>query len=125
MVTIASFAQRILDENKYTTSDVGSLTKLEYMIDNAIDIINLRAGTSIADLSGTAETKSIIGTESEILVVKELTVLLIRALKDRGPATSPTTMNVSAVLADPQYDFYSKAIREDIKHLCGRGFDKV
>ena len=125
MVVVANIAQRILDETRYTTSDVSSLTKLEYMIDNAIDTVNLRAGTSIADLAGAAESKSITGSESEILVVKELTVLLIRVLKDRGPHVAPTGLSPSTVLADPQYDYYSKAIREDIKRLCGRSTDRV
>ncbi len=116
MVTVSNIAQRILDENGYTTSDI-SLTNLEYLIDNAIDTVNLRAGTSIADLSGSAGSKSITGTESEILVVKELTVLLLRAYKDRGPNVSVAGLTASAVLNDPQYAYFSEAVKEDIRRL--------
>ena len=116
MVTVLNIAQRILDENGYTTADI-SLTNLEYLIDNAIDTVNLRAGTSIADLSGDAGSKSITGTESEILVVKELVVLLLRAYKDRGPNVSIGGLTASAVLNDPQYAYYSEAVKEDIKRL--------
>jgi len=51
MTTITNIAQRILDENNYTIEDV-TITNLEYLIQNAIDYVNLRAGTSIADLTG-------------------------------------------------------------------------
>lgn len=124
MVTVSNIAQRILDENGYTTSDI-SLTNLEYQIDNAIDTINLRAGTSIADLAGSADSKSITGTESEILVVKEIAILMLRAYKDRGPNATLSGLSVTAVLADPQYDYYSKAILEDIKHLRAASYDRI
>lgn len=116
MTTISNIAQRILDENGYSTGDI-SLTNLEYLIDNAIDTVNLRAGTTIADLSGSAESKSITGTEAEILVVKELSVLILRAYKDRGPNTAIAGLSATAVLSDPQYDYYSRAVREDIMRL--------
>lgn len=114
MTTVTNIAQRILDENNYTSP---SNTILEYLIDNAIDTVNLRAGTSIAHLSGTAETKSITGTDSEILVVKEVTVLVLRARYDRGPNVGVGSQSVTAVLADPQYAYYSHALKEDIARL--------
>ena len=119
MVTVENIAQRILDENSYTVSDI-SLTNLEYLIDNAIDTVNLRAGTTIADLTGSAADKDIVGTESEVLVVKELTVLLIRAYKDRGPNVSIGELTASQVLADPQYDLFTKSVKEDIERLTQR-----
>ena len=117
MVTISAIAQRVLDENYYTVSDFYSLTRVEYMIDNAIDTINLRAGTSIADLAGSAEAKTLTGTEDEILVVKELTSLLLRAVKDRGPNFAISGVSASVVLNDPNYTYYTKAVKEDIRRL--------
>ena len=117
MTTINNIAQRILDENDYSAPSDISLTNLEYLIDNAIDTVNLRAGTTIADLSGSAETKAITASESEILVVKELTVLVLRAYLDRGPNVGVSGLSVSAVLADPQYAYFSEAVKEDIARL--------
>jgi len=85
MTTVTNIGQRILDENDYSTPSVDIV---EYLVDNAIDYINMEAGTSIAELSGVAETKSLTGTKSEIAVVKALSVLMLRAYKDRGPQVS-------------------------------------
>ena len=43
---------------------------VEYLITNAISIVNLHAGTSITALSGTAGNKSLTATDNEIIVVK-------------------------------------------------------
>lgn len=43
---------------------------VEYLITNAVHLINLHAGTSIAALSGTPGTKSLTATDNEIIVVK-------------------------------------------------------
>lgn len=67
MVTVSAIAQRVLDENNYTIGDI-TLTNLEYLIDNAIDHVNSEAGTSIADLAGSATAKTITGSEAEILM---------------------------------------------------------
>jgi hypothetical protein len=47
-----------------------SLTDMEYLIDNAVDLINLYTGSSIADLSGAAESKSLTATDNQIAVIK-------------------------------------------------------
>jgi len=125
MATVAAIAQRVLDENRYTTKDCGSLTILEYMIDNAIDYVNGMAGTSIADLSGTAESKSITGSDTEILVVKMISALMIRARVDRGPSSNMGGISIAPVLADPQYNLTMKIINGMINNLRGRSFTRT
>ena len=124
MVTISNIAQQILDENNYTEADI-SKTNLEYLIDNAIDYINLVAGTSIADLSGTAGSKSLTATENEIVAIKLLTVLLLRAYKDRGPNASVAGLNVSAVINDPQYTLYKELFDLAVARLRGKYFKRT
>jgi len=121
---ITTIAQRILDENNWVVSDI-SLTNLEYVIDNAIDYINMEAGTSIADLSGAADSKSLTGTDSEIAVVKLLSVLMVRAYKDRGPQVTTGTMGVQAVISDPQYHLFTKLVTRGINRLSGRSFERT
>ena len=116
MTTIASIAQRILDENNYTTSDI-SLTNLEYIIDNVIDDVNAEAGTTIADLSGSAASKSITGTDTEILTVKMGTIIMLRGYKDRGPNVGVGGLSVTTGVSDPQYDFYSKRYHQLVQRL--------
>ena len=78
MTSIASIAQRILDEHGYLTTDFAnfSLTKLEYTIDDAIDYVNLTAGLTIADLTGSAETKSIVATDGQKLTLGDTTITI-------------------------------------------------
>lgn len=114
MVTVSNVAQRVLDENNYTGP---SKTIVEYLIDNAIDYVNLMASTSIADLAGSAEAKSLTATEDQIIVVKTLSALMIRAYKDRGPNTAIAGLSVTSVLADPQYSLFKEIIDKGIQRL--------
>lgn len=116
MTTIASIAQRILDENAYTLADI-SLTNLEYLIDNAIDYINMQAGITIVDLSGSAETKSLTATEPQIFAVKSLGVLMLRAYKDKGPQVGIGSLNVSFITSDPQYSLFMQFVEKAIDRL--------
>lgn len=109
---VANIAQRILDENNYTVSDI-SIANLEYLIDNAADYINLMAGTAIADIAGGTLT----GTENEIIVVKSLSTLMLRAYLDRGPNTAVSSLSVTSVLADPQYALFTKIVDAGIAKL--------
>jgi len=120
MTTVTNIGQRILDENDYSTPSVDIV---EYLVDNAIDYINMEAGTSIAELSGVAETKSLTGTKSEIAVVKALSVLMLRAYKDRGPQVSVAGLNVAVTLSDPQYSLFTKMVNRGINRLRGRSFE--
>jgi len=117
MVTVTTIAQRILDENNYTVADI-SIVKLEYLIDNAVDYINLLSGRSIAHVSG----NNLTADYDEIMVVKILSALMIRAYKDRGPSVSGGPLNVAAVISDPQYRLFTKIVNQGINRLRGRSF---
>ena len=130
MVTVTNVAQQILDENNYETTDIHAtaataLTRVEYLIDNATDYINLEAGTSIADLSGGAGTKSLTCTAGELPVVKLLSALMVRAYLDKGPAVGAGGLNVATTLSDPQYRLFSQIVKQGIKRLCGRAFERT
>lgn len=99
MTTLSNVAQRILDEHKYTSSDI-SLTNLEYLIDDVVDYVNLQAGLSISDLSGSAESKSLTATDGQILVIKWLANLTIRAYKEKGTQASLGGMSVTVIVND-------------------------
>lgn len=114
-------AQRVLDENNYTVSDI-SLTNLEYLIDNVIDYINLETGLSISNLSGTAGSKSVTVTSGQSPIIKLLSALMIRAYKDRGPQSSIAGFSVVAVLADPQYQLFKELTDKGINRLRGHSF---
>lgn len=117
MATIT--AQQILDENNYAISDI-SLANLEYLINNAINYVNLEAGTSISNLSGSPGSVTV--TNDQSIVVKALTVLLLRAYLDRGPNASVSGLTVSSLLADPQYDLFTKLAMQGVNRLRGRSF---
>lgn len=85
MTTVANIGQYILDINNYTTP---TTTITEQLVDDAIDEINSECGTTIADLSGAAGTKSLVGTDDEIATVKLLSSLKLRRRNARGPPLS-------------------------------------
>jgi len=123
MVTEADIAQWILDKNNMTTSDANiTLAHLEDLIDDAIDYINLEAGTSIADLSGSAGSKSLVGTENEITVVKALSALCLRGFTDQGPNVAVGGLNINEIVSDPHYRLKSKWVERGINRLRGRSF---
>jgi len=119
MTTIANIAQRILDENGYAISDFSGLTLtiLEYKIDDAIDYVNLQAGLTIADLAGTAESKSITGTDGQILAVKWLTNLLLKAFKEKGTQAAISGLSVGYIVSDPDYKVTMMVIEKAIDRL--------
>lgn len=121
MTTITDIAQRILDENNYTDP---STTIVEYLIKNAVDYINLMAGTSITFVPS-AGSEDLTASDSEIMVVKTLTALMIRAYKDRGPQVSVAGFSAQAVVSDPQYRLFSQLVRRGINVLCGRSFERT
>lgn len=119
MTTVSNIAQRILDENGYALTDFQNLTLtiLEYKIDDAIDYVNLQGGTSIADLSGSAESKSITGTDGQILAVKWLTNLMLKAYKEKGVQAGISGLSVAYVLNDPDYKLSLMVIEKAIERL--------
>lgn len=116
MTTIANIATRILAETGYTVGDI-SLTNLEYLIDNAIDYVNLHAGLSIADLAGSAESKSLTGTDGQIFAVKALSELMLRAYKDKGPNIGLGGLNITSTTSDPHYILETKLVNDVIERL--------
>ena len=116
MTTIASIASRILQENSYSTSDI-TTTVLEYKIQDAIDYIELQAGITIADLAGAAGTKSITATDPQILVVKWLTNLFIRAYENKGTNISIAGISLAEVITDPDFQVTMKVIDQSIERL--------
>ena len=123
MTDLLLAAQRILDENNYTTSDC-SLTNLEYIIKNAVDYINLAVGTSIS-FTPAAGAATLTATDSQIYTVKAATILMLRAYLDRGPNTSVAAISVSSLIGDPQYNFYTETLKQAIARLTGRSFEAV
>ena len=121
MTTITDIAQRILDENNYTEP---STTIVEYLIKNAVDYINLMSGTSITFVPS-AGSEDLTASDSEIIVVKSLSVLMLRAYKDRGPNMGVVGLSVSTVLADPQYNLFTKLVNRGINRLAGRSFERT
>ncbi len=119
MVTVANIATQIHNEDGWTTTDA-SLTNTEYLIDKAIDFINLETGTTIADLSGAADSKSLTGTEGEIVAVKLLSSLLIRARRDKGPNASFSSLSITQVIQDPHYSLESELFKMSLERLRGR-----
>jgi hypothetical protein len=123
MTTVTDIAERILAENNYTTSDI-SATNVEYLIRNAIDYINLMAGTSITFVPS-AGSEDLTASDSEIVLVKTLTALLIRAHLDKGPQVGVGGVSVTAVISDPQYRLFSKIVNQGINRLVGRSFNRT
>ena len=115
MTTITNIAQRILDENNYTTSDI-SIINLEYLIKNVCDEINSECGTSITFTPGSG-TESLTATDAEIVAIKLGAVLYLRAYKDRGPNTAIASLSVSSLTNDPQYSFFSKRFEKALERL--------
>ena len=118
MTTITNIAQRILDENNYTTSDI-TTTNVEYLIKNAVDHINTQTGRTIS-FTPSAGTASLTAQDDEMPYIKNLTALMIRAYKDRGPNTAIGGLAVSSLTNDPQYSLFLKLLDDGIQRLRGR-----
>jgi hypothetical protein len=119
MTTIASIAQRILDENGYSLTDFTGLTLtiLEYKIDDAIDYVNAEAGTTIAALTGTAETKSFVYTAPENLAVKGLVNLMLKAYKEKGQQVGIQSMSLSYLESNPDFALSMQVLKDMIERL--------
>lgn len=119
MATIT--AQQILDETGYTVSDI-TKTNLEYLIDKAINYVNLMAGLTISNLSGVAESKTVTVTATQAPVIKAWTELLCRAYKDKGPQVGVAGLSVTEITSDPHYRVMAKMANAGIERLRGRTF---
>lgn len=124
MVTITNVAQRMFDETNYTAGQIAPIN-LEYLIDNAIDYVNLEAGTSIADLTGAAETKQYVGSENETVAVKACVNLMMRAYVDKGPTVAVGGMSVAPIVSDPHYKVETMILKRALNRLRGRSFERA
>lgn len=109
-------AQNILDQNNYTTSQCG-LTDLEGLIDMAIAFVNAETGASISKMSGDAESKTMTLTDIQEACVYPLAVLLLRAHVDRGPNASLSSLSITTVIADPQFETFRKMLDKALYRL--------
>ena len=127
MVTVSNIASEMQTESGYLVATYPLLTiaVTEGLIDRAIDYINIEAGTSIADLSGAAESKSLVAIADEVGVVKNLTQLLMSAFVDKGANVGLASLNVTTVVQDPQYIMMNRMIQKGIERLRGRSFERV
>jgi hypothetical protein len=121
MVTVATIADRILKETGYNYSvidsaEVTALTIVEYLVDNAIDELNAECSTTIADLTGSAGTKSLVGTETEVAATKLLSKLHLRARQDKGEVVGLGPMSSSQDSTDP----YMTVLNEQLAVLKKR-----
>ncbi len=121
MTTIT--AQQILDDNNYETTKINSnvttaLTRVERLIDRAINHINLQTGSTISNMSGSDGSKTVEVTSNEgASLVESLASLLVRAYVDKGPNVGLSALTVNTVIADPQYALLSDMIKKDIERL--------
>lgn len=121
MVAIADIGAQLKTENNYTEPDDDVV---EYLVDNAIDIVNLLTGTSIADLTGAASSKTLNGTEGEVALVKLLSGLMLRGYHEKGGGTV-TDISVNEMATDPHYKVFMSMLRLGLPYLRGRGFERV
>ncbi len=115
MTTIVNIAQRILDENNYTESNI-SLVNLEYLIKNATDYINLMTEHSIS-FTPAAGVASLTATDAEIITTKFLTTLLLTERANRGPNASIQGLTVASLQTNPTYEKMIDKALERLKEL--------
>jgi len=113
-------AQRILDENNWNVDDHISIANLEYLIDNSINYINLMAGLSISNLSGSPGSVTV--TNSQDFVIKSAAALCVRAYLDKGPTGGIAGASLQYTINDPHYKNHSTLVRQGINRLRGRSF---
>lgn len=115
MTTIANIAQRILDENNYTTTDC-SLVNTEYLIKKAVEHVNLKTSGTVA-FTPSGGTQSLTGTDAQLTCIQNLSALFLRAYLDKSPNISLQGLSVSTLITDPQYSLFMKLIDEQINLL--------
>jgi hypothetical protein len=121
-VTVATIADRILKETGYEFSvvdstEVTALTIVEYLIDDAIDYINAECGTAIADLTGAAGSKSLVGEEDEVAAVKLLSKLYLKARQEKGESVSIGSLSASTSSSDSYLKVYGERLDKLLMNL--------
>lgn len=115
-------AQQIKDENNHP--DVDSVD-VEYLIDNAINYVNLECGTSISNLTGVSPNKTVTVTSDQSAVIKTLCTLMLKAYVDRSPNVAVGGLAVSTMLQDPQFALFMPLFKRGLQRLRGRSFERV
>ena len=114
---VAVTAALVLAENNYVVDVDISAVNLEYLIDNAVNYINMQANTSMAALGGAGGSKTQDYDRNEATILKSLTTLMIKAYKDRSPNVSIGGISAATVLNDPQYAVHADIIKTGIQRL--------
>jgi len=120
MVTIT--AAQMHNETGYDIDDI-TVVNLEYLIDNAIDYVNLHAGQSISDMAGSP--KSVTVSDNQSIVLKPLIVLMMRSYVDKGPNAAVAAVSVTALTSDPQYRLQMQLWKSSLKRLIGSSFERT
>jgi hypothetical protein len=94
-LTVTINATNTLAENGYTTSDFTAATT-EFIIDTAIDLLNLLAEQSIAAMAGSSGTKTVITTRDQAAVLKMLISVTLRENKKTALSSSSSTSGSSS-----------------------------
>jgi hypothetical protein len=91
-----------------------SLTNVEYIIDDVIDYINLIAGTSISNLSGTSPDKTVTVTGPQNAAIKMLLPLMLRDTKyhvSESTGLGPVSVSNTVSTQNPAFQkMFEKAI---------------
>lgn len=116
---MAITAQRILDENNWLTTDI-TLVNCEYLIDNAINYINLETGLSMSNLTGVAGAQTVTLTNPQETAVKMLSALLVRAYLDKGSSVNIQSIGVATIISDPHFRVFQQLLKKSISRLKGR-----
>lgn len=110
-------AQDVLDENGWTDGTEIDLDKLEDLMKNAINYINLETGRNIAPMTGTADSMTTNLTRQESVAVKLLSALMVRAKKEQGPNANVMSLSVSQIVTDPHFVLYTDILNKALARL--------
>lgn len=84
-----------LAQNGFTTADLTAVNT-EYVIDNAIDFVELEAGVTIGDMTGVAGSKTVTLTGPQNAVLSLLVSLMLREVKKTTLTNSSSTASSSS-----------------------------
>jgi hypothetical protein len=107
-----------------SSEDTGK-TNVEYMIDSAIDYVNLEAETSISNLSGSAGSKTVTVTASQNAVLKLLLTAMLREAKFKGSSSlGMGGLSVSDTLVT-QPPIFQSLFKNALRRLRGMDFKRT
>ena len=123
MVTIT--ASRTLGRFGLTTDDL-SAANTEYVIDDVTDYINLKAGTSIADMTGAAGTKEVTLSGDQNAVFMLIMSIMLKDVKALTISSSTTLgmMSVSESIGAQPVNV-QRLVKDAIRDLKGGNFKRT